>query len=75
MIFSQVRSLIADILDIDLDLINLDTTQLDLEIWDSLATIQIMNSISDDFNIEVGLNDIAYFNSVSSIIDFIEKKA
>ena len=71
-ISSTVVEIVADILDVDLEMITEKSTQEMFEEWDSLATIQIINSVGDEFGLEIGVNDIDAFVSIKSITAFIE---
>jgi acyl carrier protein len=73
-ILKTVTEIVADVLDLDIENINPASTQQSFEEWDSLATIQIINSVGDDFDIEIGVNDIECFSSIESIIQFVNSK-
>ncbi len=73
-LMSSVIEIVADALDIESDQISEVSSQNDIETWDSLATIQIINSVSGEFDLDIGIQDIGNFTSVERIIQYIETK-
>jgi acyl carrier protein len=51
--------------------IDINSTDQNVTDWDSMAYLVIASKIEDFFGVEVSINNIERFNSVSSIINLI----
>ena len=68
-IFEKLTEVFADVFD-DEDLeISETITSDDVEGWDSLAHINLIGSIEDEFGIKFAMEDLKNLESVSKIID------
>ena len=65
----KLLEIFATILDIDSNMLSLDSSKLDLVEWDSLASIRIIAEFEEVFNKEVPLEDM---ESISKIKDFLK---
>ncbi len=54
--------------------INTDTTANDVDEWDSLGHIMLIQAIETEFNIQFDLDELLEFNSVGDIINSIKLK-
>lgn len=69
----EIYSLIANILNIPIDKINLNTGIDNQSDWDSLNHILIMNEIEKVFGISLSPNDIINMINVESISNILKK--
>ena len=68
----EIYSLIANILNIPIDKINLNTGIDNQSDWDSLNHILIMNEIEKVFGISLSPNDIINMINVGSILNILK---
>ena len=69
---SKIIEIFQDILDIENGKINLNSTPKDIEEWDSIATINIIIAIEDEFGIKFKLKDIQEAKSVKDFLELLE---
>lgn len=70
-IIEEVQDIFRDCFDDPSLIITDSTTPADIEGWDSIAMINIISSIENDFNIKFSLDELEKLNNVSTIIDAI----
>lgn len=72
--FIQVQSIFKKFFhDSSIELSELSTTE-DIEGWDSLTHLELINEIEDHFKIQFSLNEIIEFKNVGELIDCIANK-
>jgi acyl carrier protein len=72
MVFEKVKQLIVDQLDVDPDMITMDTDFMkDLEA-DSLDAVEIILGVEDEYGIEIPDEIAENFTKVGDIVDYIE---
>lgn len=64
---------IADTLDVDPDLISLETTADEIEAWDSMGTMSLLLMLSQDLGINLPPNQTDQLQSVERILGLINK--
>lgn len=69
---SKIIEIFEEILDIENGKINLDSTPQDIEEWDSVATINIIVAIEDEFGIKFKLKDVQEAKSVKDFLELIK---
>ena len=69
---SKIIEIFQDILDIENGKINLNSTPKDIEEWDSIATINIIIAIEDEFGIKFKLKDIQDAKSVKDFLELVK---
>lgn len=70
-----VTQIIRDVLDRpDLE-ITLSDGQETVEGWDSLASINILTAVSQEFDLTLGIDDFPSFTSVAKIVELLKKAA
>ena len=57
-----------------LEKITLETTPNDVDEWDSLGQIMLVQVIEDELNISFELDELLNFDSVKSIIEIVQLK-
>ena len=72
-ILNQVRQTVAETLNVPLSTISKDSSAENMDIWDSLAQVNLMMAIEQTFDITLEVEDFMKLNSVTSITTFIEK--
>ena len=70
---SKIIEIFEDILDIENGKINLNSTPEDIEEWDSVATINIIVAIEEEFGIKFKLKDVQEAKSVKDFLELIEE--
>ena len=73
-ILLELNIVFADILKIKDILLKKETTASDIESWDSISNILLIDSIETHFNINFSLMEIQSFNNVGDICESISKK-
>lgn len=68
----KLRGIIADQLSIDEAIITEDTDLEDLGA-DSLALVELVMSVEEEFEIEIQDEDMENFKTVGDVLDYIEK--
>ena len=73
-ILKKVNEIFADAFDRENLVVVLETTSLDIEGWDSLMQMNLIEMIEDEFDIRFDMADIIGIENVGSMIDLILKK-
>ncbi len=63
---------VADIMDIDVTKINLDTTYGAIDNWDSLMHMRLVLEIESEYQIEIPINEIPKINSLRDFYKYIQ---
>ena len=69
----EIVKIIADILEVDVCDIEMDTAVGDLPEWDSMHHLQIIAELEKVYNIKFNASDLAELEDVSDIISLVEK--
>ena len=72
-ILERLQEIFRAELDDDALTIGMDTRQLDLKAWDSLAHIRIVSGIESEFDFQFNLAEIEEINSVRQFVDAIRE--
>ena len=73
-IFRQTEKIFKEVLDNQNIKIKENTTQNDIEEWDSLTYIQLIDAIEKEFDIQFYSNEIGKWKNVGAICKSIEEK-
>ncbi|MDY0234941.1 MAG: acyl carrier protein [Gudongella sp.] len=74
MVFDKVKEIIAEQLDVDVEVIKAETSLMkDLEA-DSLDAVEIMMALEDEFEIEVPDDVAEGFKNIGEIVKYVESK-
>ena len=73
LISSQVRSIVADALNLEFDEISLKSSKEEFPEWDSMTYLTIVSNIEDEFDISISGENIDKFGSIPQIINEINK--
>ena len=69
----KIFDLIGNVLNIDPSQISDETTQDDIENWDSLNSLLIIDEIEREFNIKISINEIIEINQVADIRQILKR--
>ena len=69
----EIVKIIADILEVDVCDIELDTAVGDLPEWDSMHHLQIIAELEKVYNIKFNASDLAELEDVSYLISLVEE--
>ena len=72
-ISSQVRSIVAEALNLEFDEVSSTASQEEFSEWDSMTYLTILSNIEDKFNISISGENIDKFGSIPQIINEINK--
>jgi acyl carrier protein len=77
MILDQIRTIMSDVFDVDVDEANVTaaTTASDIEEWDSLSHIRLIVAIERKFKVKFKNSEIESLKSVGDLIALIQAKA
>ena len=70
---SQVKEIIARVLNIDIARVTNSLSSGDIPEWDSVGNLSIISTIEQEMGVEFPLEDLFDLTSVQSIIDEIRK--
>ena len=73
-ILDRLQDIFRAELDEDDLVIGMDTRQVDLKAWDSLAHIRIVSGIESEFGFEFNLSEIEEINSVRQFVNAIRER-
>lgn len=75
MIESQVKEIIARVLNLSPDKVTNNLSSGDIPEWDSVGNLAIISTIEQEMNVEFPLEDLFDLTSVQTIIDEVTKLA
>lgn len=70
-VYERLNKVFQDVFDDESILVNDNTTANDIEDWDSLMHITLINSIQDEFNIKFDMKKILMIQNVGDIVNLI----
>lgn len=71
----RIIKIFTMIFDLQEDQIHIGLTQNDVVKWDSLAQMQLVVALENEFNIELKIDEVVTMISLRAIIDMLEKKS
>ncbi|GEN86533.1 acyl carrier protein [Oceanobacillus sp. FSL W8-0428] len=74
-VFEQVKSIIADRLDVDEEKVVLEASFKDDLEADSLDVVELVMELEDEFDIEIADEDAEKINTVGDAVDYINSKS
>ena len=72
MSISSIIVIFEDILDLEKGIINLQSTPLEIDQWDSVATVNIIVALEEEFRIKFKLEDIQEAISVKDFVELVQ---
>ncbi len=73
MIKNKLYEILAELLRVDVAVINSEKTADDFATWDSLAVINIALAVESEFDISLTPEQISEFNSVANIFNMLSE--
>ena len=73
-VFEKINEVFRDVFEDDDITVNDDTTAADIEDWDSLEHINLMNAIEQEFGIKFNMGQIVSMKNVGEMVTIIESK-
>jgi acyl carrier protein len=70
----DVDNIISDVFEIDVSDIEYSMTPDDIERWDSLGNLILINTIEDKFNITLDIEEIFSIEKIEDIYDLLRKR-
>jgi len=70
----RVRQLVADILDMPLPAVDLETSYDDVPAWDSLNIVKLAMAVESEFRVPISPDDAVNFTSVKAILEVVQRK-
>ena len=70
----KVFEIVADVLNAKLEVLSDDTTQADIETWDSLNSLLLVNEIEKDFDVKFTIDEVIKIEKISDIKKILIKK-
>ena len=72
-IYTRLNEVFRDVFDRDDITVNDETTAADVEGWDSLIHITLMDAVEEEFDIRFDMKTVVKMKNVGEMVDFIEK--
>lgn len=69
----KIFEIFQDILDIDRNILNLETKPSDIDEWDSMATVNIIVAIEEEFNVKFKLEEIQTLQKIKDFVELLER--
>ena len=69
---STIIQIFQDILDVKKGTVSLETTSSDIDQWDSVATVNIIVALEEEFRIKFKLEDIQTLETVQDFVDLVQ---
>ena len=73
-IFEQLTDIFRDVMENDNIVLKDSTSSDDIEEWDSLAHVQLMEAIQRTFNVKISAKELVMWANVGEMVDSLEKK-
>lgn len=70
---TQVKQIIARVLNVSLDIITDDLSAGDIPEWDSVGNLAIISTIEQELDVEFPLEDLFDLTSVKTIVDEVNQ--
>ena len=69
---STIIEIFQDILDVKKGTVSLKTASSDIDQWDSVATVNIIVALEDEFRVKFKLEDIQTLETVQDFVDLVQ---
>ena len=71
----RCAKVVSEVMDVNIEQINLDTTPENLDEWDSLTHVQLVIELEKEFDIQISPEEgIEHFTSFEEIVQFVSNK-
>ena len=75
MVFEKVRAIVVEQLDVEEDIVTVESSIIDDLNADSLDIVDMVMTIEEEFDIEVPDEEIENMKTIGDIVKFVEEKA
>lgn len=66
-ILNKLLNIIAEVIDVDINTLNLNAKRKDFDTWDSLAAVIIFMRLEEEFNVKFKEEDLKLLDSIDKI--------
>ncbi len=73
-ILEELNQVFIEVFDDDTIMVTEETTAEDIEDWDSLMHISLVNAVEDAFDLKFDMKDIVSWKNVGEMVDVIERE-
>ena len=73
MVFESIKTILSEQLEVDPEIITMDTNIADDLGADSLDVVELLMSIEDEFDVEIPDENIESLRTVGSVVDYIQE--
>ena len=73
-ILLKIQDIFRDVFDDDTLILSENTSQNDIDEWDSLEQINIISTIEDEFDVEFEMDEITEFKNIGNLITAVHTK-
>lgn len=70
---SIVRKIVSDVLEVEESELSIDASSDNVSAWDSIATVNIMTAISDEYEIDIDIDEITNFTALNLILELVTR--
>jgi acyl carrier protein len=70
----QVIQIVADCLNLSPSVIDKESSADNIDVWDSMAQVNLMIALEQSFDIELEVEDFMKLNSVQAIANYLDAK-
>jgi len=70
----EILALVADIMGCDVSELSIDSTHMTVAAWDSLSHVEVIELLSETFEIELAEQDVVRCVTIRGILDVLEEK-
>lgn len=74
-IYERLNDVFRDVFDDDSISVNDDTTADDIDGWDSLIHITLVEAVEDEFDIRFDMKTVVKMKNVGEMVDYIEEES
>lgn len=68
----RIKDVMAGVFEIDVALINEDSTQASIDTWDSIKTLDLIVALEEEFEVSIPLEEVGNMTSFKFIKNMIE---
>lgn len=71
--FTKVQNMVATLFEAPLESVTLQSSKDDFVLWDSLNHLNLIMEIESEFNVSIGIEEIAEIRTIKGIMDLLER--
>jgi acyl carrier protein len=70
----KIFEIISDVLNVEIEILSNDTSQSDIETWDSLNSLLLVNEIEKEFDVKFTIDEVVKIEKIMDIKKFLVEK-